>query len=234
MNYEHILRRGLAIVLCFCMAIPYLTLAGTLISGKAEQTEALQTPTETVPESTETETNPVDTEPEPTEPPVTEPMTPTEPTYSVEIGVTYFDIPLDRDLQDHIFKLCEENNLDPIMVLAVIRKESSYRSQLMGDNGDAYGLMQVQQKHHQDRMDRLGVTDLLDPYQNVTVGIDFLSELSGRGKPLEWVLMAYNGGASYANRKWEAGEVTSYVTKVLSNMIELEQELIRNSTEATE
>ena len=46
----------------------------------------------------------------------------------------------------------------------------------MGDVHESFGLMQIQPKWHEDRMRRLGVTDLLDPEQNVRVGADLLSE----------------------------------------------------------
>jgi hypothetical protein len=129
--------------------------------------------------------------------------------------ITYFDVPLDEDLQDYIFMLCKENYIDPEIVIAMIWRESNFNPNCVGDNGNSLGLMQVQPRFHSERMERLGCTDLIDPYQNILVGVDFLSELMGRGEPIEWVLMAYNGGASYANRKAAAGEVSSYALRVL-------------------
>ena len=79
--------------------------------------------------------------------------------------------------------------------------------------------MQVQERWHFDRIEELGVTDLLDPYQNVTVGIHFLEELIWLGGgSIEWALMAYNGGPVYANRKVEAGVVTEYVDIVMETV----------------
>lgn len=135
----------------------------------------------------------------------------------------YFDVPLDEGLQDHIFKLCEEHELDPAMIIAIIKRESDYKASTIGDNGDSLGLMQVQPKWHYERMERLGCLDLLDPYQNVTVGIDILVELFNKGKSVEWVLMAYNGGPSYANRKTEAGEISKYASAVLTMTESLER-----------
>lgn len=129
--------------------------------------------------------------------------------------VIYYDVPMDKDLQDHIIRLCREYSLDPAIVFAMIDLESNFDPLEVGDGGDSKGLMQVQAKWHQDRMDELGVTDLFDPYQNVTIGIDYLGEMNRRGKSIEWVLMAYNGGPIYANRKVSQGIVTKYAERII-------------------
>lgn len=135
----------------------------------------------------------------------------------------YFDVPLDHDLQDHIFALCEENDIDPAMVIAIIERESNYKASAIGDSGNSLGLMQIQPRWSEERMARLGCPDLLDPYQNVTVGIDILVSYFDTGKSVEWVLMAYNGGPSYANRKAEVGEISEYAQKVLAVTESLER-----------
>ena len=134
----------------------------------------------------------------------------------IEKNVTYFDVPLSEDLQDHIFEVCEERDIDPAVVVAIIEKESVFNSSAIGDRGRSFGLMQIQPRWHYGRMESLGCTDLLNPYQNITVGVDYIAELFESGKSLEWVLMAYNGGCSYANKKASRGEISGYVTRVLS------------------
>ena len=127
----------------------------------------------------------------------------------------YYDVPLSEDLQDHIFEICEERDIDPAIVIGIIERESDFRPKLMGDGGKSYGLMQVMKKWHVNRMKKLGVTNLKDPYQNVLVGIDYLDELIDRDRGIEWALMAYNGGPSYANRKVASGVVTAYARGVM-------------------
>lgn len=113
---------------------------------------------------------------------------------------TFYDVPLDTDLQAHIINECGAYGIDdPGIILAMIQRESSYDSNSIGDNGMAYGLMQVWPKWHWDRMERLGVTDLLNPYQNVTVGIDYLAELLEKyDGNMTMALVAYNKGPSDA------------------------------------
>ena len=148
-----------------------------------------------------------------------EPMLIEEP--MVEDAREYFDIPLDRELQDYIFDLCETAGVDPGIVVAIIERESKYDASAVGDGGRSFGLMQIQSKWHTGRMLDLGCSDLLDPYDNVTVGIDYLAELGQDGASLEWVLMAYNGGPSYANRKMNAGIVTDYAREVVTESVRL-------------
>jgi soluble lytic murein transglycosylase-like protein len=71
-------------------------------------------------------------------------------------------------------------------------------------------------------MDRLGCTDLLDPYQNVTVGIGLFGDLLSTGKGVEWALMAYNGGSVYADKKVAQGILTEYARNVLETVKNLE------------
>lgn len=127
-----------------------------------------------------------------------------------------YPVPLDDDLQQWIIDQCGED-VDPALVLAIIAVETggTWDSELIGDNGHSVGLMQIYADYHGDRMKRLGVFDLTDPYQNTAVGIDVLKELMQTGNPLSWVLMAYNGGAKYADGMESLGEVSRYAKSVL-------------------
>ena len=129
----------------------------------------------------------------------------------------YFDVPLDKDLQDHIFTTCEELGVDPALVVSIIKKESNYILDAVGDKGRSLGLMQIQPRWQKERMARFGCDDLLDPYQNITIGVDILRELIDTGNSLEWVLMAYNGGQAYANKYISQGIVSSYAKTVIDN-----------------
>ena len=146
--------------------------------------------------------------------------------YEVIDPIVYFDIPLEKDLQDHIFDLCEEYKIDPVLIFAIAKRETQFDHTLKGDNGNAYGLMQVQPRWHQDRIDKLGVTDLMNPYQNVEVAIDYLADLFEYDKSLEWTLMAYNAGPTGANRNENRGVVTEYVTVVKQYAEEIEESVV--------
>lgn len=132
-----------------------------------------------------------------------------------------YPVPLDDELQRHICEKCRGTDIPAAVVMGMIAVETggTFDASLVGDGGNSIGLMQIFEGYHTDRMRRLGVFDLEDPFQNVDVGIDVLEELSdyeGRDRPIEWVLMAYNGGPGYADEHWDAGEVSIYAQRVIS------------------
>ena len=82
--------------------------------------------------------------------------------------------------------------------------------------------MQIKAKYHTERLDRLGVSDLYDPKQNIMIGVDYLVELINREDvTLEWALMAYNGGPTYADEMQKNGKVSEYALEVINKMNEL-------------
>lgn len=134
-------------------------------------------------------------------------------------------IPLAADLQQHINKLASENNIDRCIIYAMIKHESGYRADAIGDNGNSIGLMQVQPRYHKARMDRLGVTDLVNPYQNVIVGIDYLAEMLERYEGnMTKALTAYNCGIGGAEKYFSQGiDANAYTKKILAYAKELKE-----------
>ena len=134
-------------------------------------------------------------------------------------GHTYFDVPLEEEVQDYIFDICDEYSVDPELIVSMIFHESNFDSAVIGENdsGYSYGLMQIMPRWNYDRMERLGCLDFLNPYQNVHVGVDLLAEYIQKGYGIEWALMAYNGGPSYANRKAAEGVISGYATRIMDD-----------------
>ena len=173
------------------------------MAADAEVTEFTRQPTTATAteESTECITEPVETEP-----PVTEA---TEATETIPLVMLY-DVPLCQELQLHIIETAEAHGIDPAIVFAMAYRESNYNTGCVGDGGDSIGLLQVQPYWHGERMERLGCSDLLDPFQNVTVAVDYLAEMLGwYGGDIAKALTAYNRG-------FYEGTVTEYATAVLN------------------
>lgn len=139
-------------------------------------------------------------------------------------GIKFYNVPLSEKVQMHIFYECDGHNIAPNLILAWIERESYYKADAVSPYG-AKGLMQISPKWHQDRMDRLGCTDLFDPYQNITVGIDFIAELKEKNSDIYWVIMAYRYGEDKATEKLENGIVTQYVIDILERASEIQREL---------
>lgn len=132
------------------------------------------------------------------------------------------DVKLSTEMQQWIMSYSYERHISPFIVFAIIEKESDYDVNAVGDAGESIGLMQIQEKWHQERMKELGLSDLWDSQQNIQVGIDYLLELLDENPDMEWVLNAYNGGRAYADRKKETH--TEYATYILTRAAELEKE----------
>lgn len=121
---------------------------------------------------------------------------------------------------DYIEIVCEDKHICPELVEAIIESESSWNPK--AQNGDCIGLMQVSESWHRDRMERLGVTDLEDPYDNILIGVDYLSELFEQYEDVGAVLMKYNGD-SCLPEYLETGEMSKYAEKILIRSAELER-----------
>ena len=98
------------------------------------------------------------------------------------------------ETNNHIDKIAKRYGLNPDIVKALIEEESGWVASAEGDNGNSIGLMQIQERWHKERLTRLGITNLYDPEQNVTVGCDILSELLNKYGNYEDALSVYNSG----------------------------------------
>lgn len=150
---------------------------------KAREEEEITTIEETTTE-VETETEPITTEEETIA--ETEVVDVFTPVHSM----------MDPDLQMWVVSYCEEQDLDPYIVMAVCERESGCTANIMGDNGKAYGMMQIQTRWVQDKLAAHGYTNetMLYAQPNIVIGTEILKDYLDMGYGYEWALMAYNGG----------------------------------------
>ena len=153
-----------------------------------------------------------------------------------EDGFVFYEIPEEYDrtggyfpekMQVYTYCVCKRYGVRYDLVVALIEKESGYKFDEVGDDGHSIGYMQIYEEWHKDRMERLNVTDLRNPYQNVLVGIDYLSELIERYGTVQDALAAYNYGEQGAKRNlWKKGiYVYEYNQTIMNRMKEIEEEL---------
>ena len=185
-------------VLCICLCLLVIIVSVFVLNYFGEVNASPEEKADATVESTE----PILEE---TEPPIVETTAATEPTETVppttetEPVKTIYDVPLSKDLQSHIISLCEVHDIDPAIVMAIIWKESRFNTWSGGDGGESLGLMQIQPKWHSGLMASLGCTDLHDPFQNVTVGIQiFASHMDRYDGDVGMALTSYNAGATGA------------------------------------
>lgn len=138
----------------------------------------------------------------------------------------YYDCPLSNDLQDYIRELCSDKDVPMSLVIAMIEVESSFRPNIISKSND-YGLMQINKINHEVMSEKYGITDFLDPYQNVFCGITIIAEhLEKTDGDVALALMRYNCGATGAKRLWDKGIYsTSYTEKIMTAMEEYENEI---------
>lgn len=128
-----------------------------------------------------------------------------------------------KDLYNYfIISICDTfyPEVDPYLIMAMVEKETGYDPALTGALGEQ-GLMQIMPKYFSDRMNKLRVYDLYDPYSNLLVGIDYVNELLNTYGVIEHALMVYNGGPVYARDMIKQGVVSNYA----SGVIKLAEEL---------
>ncbi|MFR5084277.1 MAG: transglycosylase SLT domain-containing protein [Anaerobutyricum hallii] len=148
-------------------------------------------------------------------------------------GFVFYDLPekyadkgyFPEKMQIYTRCLCKQNDVPYALVLAIIEYESGYEFDKTGDNGNSKGYMQIYEKWHTDRMQKLNCIDLMNPYQNVKVGIDFLSYLLKKYGTVQDALAAYNYGERGAREHlWNNGVyVYSYNTAIMQRMKEIEE-----------
>lgn len=128
-------------------------------------------------------------------------------------------------LSDEVIKYCDEigkeYSICSELLQSIIITESSGNPK--AENSGCVGLMQIFEKYHTDRMKRLGVTDLYDPYSNILVGADYIEELHVKYGDIGLVLDIYNGNSKAFDNN-EKGIISSYAEGILERSEILERE----------
>lgn len=130
-----------------------------------------------------------------------------------------YNIPLDKDIQKYLYSKCKEYNISYELALSVIKVESNFDINSVHKNSNKtqdVGLFQINQINHKWLSEKLGITDFLDPYQNIDAGVYMLSDLMKKYENEHLVLMAYNMGVSQAKKLVSRGINSSrYSRKVI-------------------
>ncbi|HHW49215.1 MAG TPA: lytic transglycosylase domain-containing protein [Clostridiaceae bacterium] len=106
--------------------------------------------------------------------------------------------------KDVVYKHAVEFNIDPYLVFAIIKAESSFNPNAVSSKG-AVGLMQISETTgkwgaENLNMDNYSVSDLYDPEINIRIGCWYLSRLMKEFDfQLDLVVAAYNGGSGNVN-----------------------------------
>ncbi len=133
-----------------------------------------------------------------------------------------YDIPISNDLQEYIYNLSKEYDVDVALIFAVMEHESSFDPNARSESGDS-GLMQVNDINLETLKKELGIDDIFDPYQNVLGGTYLLSKcLKDANGEIHPALMCYNMGRSNAKECWNKGIYSSKYSRAVYSLYENE------------
>ena len=146
----------------------------------------------------------------------------------IEGGITVeifrpLDCKLSEELQEYTYYLCQHNGVEFELAMAVMSAESAFDPEAISGTGD-YGLMQINEIALPELSDKLGITDITDPYQNIRGGVYLLGGYAEKYDNPARVLMAYNMGDYGSSALWEEGiHTTAYTEKVLTKYREFKE-----------
>ena len=125
-------------------------------------------------------------------------------------------------ITSYITEVSSIYKVDPYLIDSIVYHESRHIPS--AKNGNCLGLMQVCTTWHMDRAERLGVSDFYDPYSNLLLGVDYISELlNSTDGDVELTLMLYNMNHKQAYSMHAKGEVSWYAASVLKRVEDLKQ-----------
>lgn len=104
---------------------------------------------------------------------------------------SYFD----ECYQNYLYDLCVEYGITQhyTLLIAQIYHESTFRTNLISSTND-YGLMQINACNHGWLRNKLGISDFLDPYENMRAGVYMMSSYLNKYGSVEKALVCYNLG----------------------------------------
>lgn len=111
-----------------------------------------------------------------------------------EIGKKFKEIKYPVKYSEFITKYADMNNLDPHLVISVIKQESNFVADARSDY--AGGLMQLTETTANEYGKKLGMSDFnyMDPETNIKIGCYVLASLISKYENVDTALAAYNAG----------------------------------------
>ena len=144
---------------------------------------------------------------------------------TVDGGFVAYNISLPVEYQKYAYNLCNRYGIDYPLFIALMYRESGFNSNAIG-GGYAYGLCQIGISNYSNLNAKLGITDLLDPYDNMTAGAYMLNlymgiaatKVSDEKTKIVYALNAYNMGENaYYNSCFSQGIIDrAYSNNILS------------------
>lgn len=128
-------------------------------------------------------------------------------------------IDIDEEIYKAVVKYSAEYEIDEKLILAVIRTESDFNQYALS-YADCKGLMQLNDVFFKEEMEEFGITDVYDIDSNIHLGTYYIRDCINKSNgDIKLALMMYNEGYSGALQSFKKSGYSSYVQKVLSNIL---------------
>jgi soluble lytic murein transglycosylase-like protein len=127
------------------------------------------------------------------------------------------EIPLSEELHRYTYERCEANELDYELVLALMWRESRFQTQAVHINRNGTqdsGIMQINDVNRGWLAEKHGITDLMDPKQNIAAGTTMLGGFTNKYGEHN-ALLAYQYGEAGMRRKLAQGVTTNKQIQLL-------------------
>ncbi|GHV15407.1 hypothetical protein AGMMS49938_13570 [Fibrobacterales bacterium] len=136
-------------------------------------------------------------------------------------------------LAKNLFKISRDYQIDPILILSVVKVESRGNPQargafLSGEESGALGLMQIKFESALEVARSVGVRlnspeDLFNPETNLMVGTAYLLRLIAKYQNLQYALTAYNIGFGDLDNRLKKGSAlpTKYYKSIMTAYSEI-------------
>ncbi len=152
----------------------------------------------------------------------------------VDEGFKQYNIALPVEQQKYAYNLCKNYGIEYELFLAVMKKESGFNPNAIG-GGNSYGLCQIHISNHANLRNKLGVSNFLDPYDNMTAGAYLLAIYIDSAKAkvsgdavVVYALNSYNMGENiYYNTCYSQGILNRGYS---NSVIALRNSLIANGS----
>lgn len=127
------------------------------------------------------------------------------------------EIPLSDEFQQYTYETAEKYGINYDLMLAIMQTESQFNN-VVSDSGEDIGLCQINTVNAEWLYQEHGINNLMDEKQNIEACAIILNKLQGQFSDESHVVMAYNLGASKAEKYIRSGKITEYTKKVYENM----------------
>lgn len=133
--------------------------------------------------------------------------------FAIAYGLIYSSLGTDYEKYiDSVEKYSKEYDVDPRLVMAIIKTESGFKEKAQSHMG-AVGLMQLLPETADWVTDQMGIeykeSMLTDSDYNIMIGTYYLRYLFNYFKSEDLAILAYNGGPGNVSKWIESGIITS-------------------------